>query len=113
MSDFSNAKIEVVSGRKPMEGAYYMATNYSAVLYNSSRQSLVSEYNKQIVLDTPTKVSILFTGKFALNARGTEVYLMNGSGNLAWRIYDVNFESINDPDPYSFYIDIELSGNNT
>lgn len=107
MADLSNAKITPAGDAKPMNTTYYMGTNYTGYLYSSTGTVLTSSGSKQVLLETPTKVSILFTGTFASNVSGTEFYI-KGRNNNMWRVYNVTFSG---NDPYSFILDIDISGN--
>ena len=108
--DFSNAVLDLYSGNpsyadKPMNSSDYLnlGGNNSHILVNTSGSSIVSNSSKTIITNTPSKVSILYTGTFT--ASGTEFLTYEAP---RWRVSNVSFSS---GDTYSFVIDIEVSGN--
>lgn len=100
--DFSNAVLDVSSGY-PLSTRYLVFDDFYALL-NSSSYAISSTVSKTYLVNTPTKVSILFTGNFTTS--GTEFYM--GSNSLKWRVSNIVFDSYDD---FSFVIDIETSGN--
>lgn len=107
--DFSHAVLDVNSGNVLTHGDY-LDLGASGTLYNS-RPSEVAYGNVSILSNTPSKVSLLYTGTFNSNAGtgSTEFYIGLGSGNaLRWKVSNISFSS---GDTYSFIIDIEVEGN--
>ena len=99
--DFSNAVLDVYNGT-PFSQALFNLDNANFV--NSSQQPIVTNYSRTLITNTPTKVSILYTGEFT--ASGTEMYTYYAAPK--WKISNISFSS---GDVYSFIIDIEVSGN--
>ena len=107
--DFSNATIDVYAG-KPMTRGSYMGVNSSASLLDLDGTTVISSGGlKSIILNTPSKVSIQYTG--SVNASGTSFLIgassSGGSINNGWKVSNVSFSS---GDTYDFIVDIETSG---
>ena len=109
--DFSNAVLDIrtdISIEYPMAHADYLILASSPQIYNSASNRINNNYSSSIILNTPSKVSILFSGAFT--ASGTEFYL-GGSNFPMWRPWKVSNISFSSGDTYAFVIDIEVSGN--
>lgn len=102
--DFSKAVLDVNSTYKPMTENDYMYLKHTNYLFDANGH-YISIPNVSIILDTPTKVSVLYAGAFGDS--GTEFYL-GASNNLEWKVSNISFLQ---GDTYSFIIDIETSGN--
>ena len=105
--DFSNAVLDVVSGYTPLSLPEYLRLNVSE-FHDSSHNALnYQSWNPNVILqNTPTKVSILYSGTF--NVGGTEFYIAYTGTEEAWCVSNISFSA---GDVYSFVIDIEVSGN--
>lgn len=103
--DFSNAVLDVYGTQKPMEVGAYMSFYRTGTLYNLAGTA-VSSGSQSKITDTPSKVSILFSGSFT--ASGTEFYIVYYADKPYWKVSNISFSS---GDTYSFIIDIETSGN--
>lgn len=106
--DFSNAVLDVHpnANSNPMSQQDYLGIYYEATFYNNSNDPITTSTSQSIVLNTPSKVSLLFTGKFTAN--GTEFFINNRMGSKPWRVNNISFSN---GDTYAFIIDIEVSGN--
>lgn len=107
--DFTNAVLDVnpSSGSKPMNAGYYLALTYEAVLYDLNHVRISDSEHLSIITNTPSKVSILYTGVFT--ASGTVFNIGYAVFNsIMWKVSNISFSS---GDTYSFVIDIEVSGN--
>lgn len=103
--DFSNAVLDVNSSEKPLaESGYLRLRNY--MFYYNGNPVTDTSGSSTIITDTPTKVSILYTGTFI--ASGTEFYIAYSQYSGTFRVSNISFSS---GDTYSFIIDIETSGN--
>ena len=106
MVDFSNAVLDV-NREKPLNYQYLSTDEYNHYLMDANGNIINSNRSTQVLTNTPTTLSRLYTGSFT--ASGTEFYLgtyfTTGS---AWKVSNVSFSS---GDSYSFVIDIEVSGN--
>lgn len=107
--DFSNAVLDIAglnpSYSRPMSLDYYLrfgSPSGDAYFTDNQDQRIVSNPSSQIILNTPQKVSILFTGTFTTS--GTEMYRYY----TMWKISNISFSA---GDTYSFVVDIEVSGN--
>ena len=107
--DFSNAVLDVNPNtyQPPMNNNNFMGMSGGAgYLYDQSYNILASG-NLSVLLNTPSKVSLLFTGAFGTG--GTEFYFGSAYYNIStWKVSNISFNS---GDTYSFVIDIEVSGN--
>lgn len=110
--DFTNAVLDVNTDdahpHLPMTMADYLYfMNSSTNLYDSSNQTVATSFSKSIISNTPTKVSVLFTGVFYRS--GTSFYIGYYYGNnLVWKVSNISFS---ENDAFAFVIDIEVSGN--
>lgn len=107
--DFSNAVLDVNTGYKPLPVNEYIALGDLGYppLMNIGGTSITTNSGKSIITNTPSKVSILYTGTFT--SAGTEFYIVkDDTANLYWKVSNISFNS---GDTYSFVIDIEVSGN--
>ena len=103
--DFSNALMRPEPDKFPFRRDSYIALNNSMYLYNSSSTRITTSETKNKILDTPSKVSVAYTGQFT--ASGTEFYLTGTSTvDRVWKISNISFSS---GDTYSFIVDIEVS----
>lgn len=106
--DFTNATLDAYIGNPLTQGSY-MRVNSSASLFDSSGNIISTGGIKTIILNTPAKVSIQYTG--SMTASGTSfligVSTSGGSINFAWKVSNVSFSS---GDTYDFIVDIETSG---
>jgi len=100
--DFSNAVLDVYNNMV-MTYDQYLQFDKNATLYSVNNVQITSGQTKTIITNTPSKVSILFTGAFT--ASGTEFYF---TPSKFWRVSNISFSA---NDTYSFVIDIETSGN--
>ena len=102
--DFSNAVLDVYnSSARPFAYSNYLNIPYEATVYDDqSGNSINGSASVNIILNTPTKVSILFTGVFT--ASGTSFH----TNRSVWGVSNISFSA---GDTYSFVIDIEVSGN--
>lgn len=111
--DFSHAVLDVrsdITPINPMSQSTYLLFFVTGTLYDSNSGWVVSSGATRTVLsDTPTKVSILFTGTFSTS--GTEFYMGDNSAAAERRPWKVSNISYSAGDTYSFIIDIETSGN--
>lgn len=118
--DFDNAKIEIISGRKPLRQRYLGLTNYdsaSAIVYFMTLaepwQQLSSNCSVYVLTNTPTKYSIRFTGTFSSNAGtgSTEfgIYVSYSYQNydFYWKVTNIVF---NAGDTFDFVVDIDVTG---
>jgi len=107
--DFTNATLDAYIG-KPMTQGSYMKINSALYLYDTSGNNISASASRSIILNTPAKVSIQYTG--TVNASGTEFLLgVSKTSNIidfAWKVSNVSFSS---GDAYDFIVDIETSGN--
>lgn len=111
--DFSHAVLDVFQGnatvnpRNPFPYSYFYLNNGS--LTNTSA-GMVSSGSARIITDTPSKVSILYTGTFS--ASGTEFLIAcaweSGGWYASWIVSNISFSN---GDAYSFIVDVETSGN--
>lgn len=100
--DFSNAVLDVSGYETPLTHSDYMDLRHN--FWHGSSE--ISVPTIRVITDTPTKVSILYTGTF--NASGTEFTINYSSTRAAFRVSNISFSA---GDTYSFVIDIEVSGN--
>jgi len=103
--DFSHAVLDVNTGYNPMTNNNYLNLA-TASLANASGQIINSNASQTIITNTPSKVSLLYTG--TLGSSGTEFYLYYSGNVKPWKVSNISFSS---GDTYSFVIDIETSGN--
>lgn len=107
--DFSNAVLDVSTdspASPPMSYDFYMRIGYESVLYDAT-QAITTGQSMTFLLNTPTKVSILFTGKFTTG--GTYFYIGTDTNyRRVWKVSNISFSA---NDTYAFVIDIEVSGN--
>lgn len=103
--DFSHAVLDVIPGKLPMNASFYMGMNFPTLFYyyNGNYYSAVANSSCSILTNTPTKVSILYSGTF--DHSDTEFYIANPQ---FWKVSNITYSS---GDTYSFIIDIETSGN--
>jgi len=100
--DFSNAILDVYDNtKKPMTVTDYMKLGSSSYLYDEQGQPINSNNTMSILSNTPTKVSILYTGAFI--SSGTSFH----TDQSQWKVTNISFSS---GDSYAFVIDIEVSG---
>ena len=107
--DFSNAVLDVRSDATtyPMNYDTFMEL-YSGNFCDSNRNQ-ISSGSVTDILNTPTKVSLLYTGTFInVSTIETEFYIGNNFNRRMWKVSNISF---NNGDSYSFIIDIETSGN--
>lgn len=109
--DFSNAVLDINSttASKQISLSNYLGLGDTGFpnLYNVSGQIISSNANKSFIVNTPSKVSILFSGSFGVG--GTEFYIVhNGYSYRDWKVSNITFSA---GDSYSFIIDIETEGN--
>lgn len=101
--DFTNAVLDVYDNtKKPMTSSNYLGINGDVYFYNEQGSIINSNGAKSVILNTPAKVSILFTGSFT--ASGTSFH----TDLSLWKVSNISFSS---GDTYAFVIDIETSGN--
>lgn len=107
--DFSHAVLDVSPdnpANPPMSYNFYMRIGYEAVLYDDTA-AITTSHSVSNLTNTPTKVSILFTGVFT--SSGTAFYIgADTNYRRVWKVSNISFSS---GDTYSFIIDIETSGN--
>lgn len=104
--DFSHAVLDVYAGNPMNSGSYLnFASSQSSGTFVDINGNVVNPNDSyySIITNTPTKVSILFTGTFT--ASGTEFYTYFST---KWKVSNISFSS---GDTYSFIIDIETEGN--
>lgn len=105
--DFSNAKLDVVSGSLPLQYPYDLGIESSQDLRDSSNNVITSSFTRNVLSTNYKKRTITFTGTF--NASGTECYIRsNYYERTFWRISNISFSS---GDTFSFAIDVECKGN--
>lgn len=105
--DFSNAVLDVNTGYYPLRMQSYISLGANRILVNSTGTPITQNSAMSVVENTPSKVSILYTGSF--DTSGTEFYLHDGdTAHRYWKVSGISFSS---GDTYSFIIDIETSGN--
>lgn len=119
--DFSNAVLDYSdeANAYAMQESNYLFLDYPNISYggifnyNVSQYKIVTNDNVSIILNTPSKVSILYTGSFIAN--GTFFYIgscryFDGGWRktLPWKVSNISYSA---GDTYSFVIDIEVSGN--
>ena len=107
--DFSNAVLELnYPAGCPMNSAF-LAFNYTGTFRDINANELNFGGNFSVLTNTPSKVSLLFTGTFI--SSGTSFYFGTwygaGTGGL-WKVSNISFSA---DDTYSFIVDIETSGN--
>lgn len=100
--DFSNAVLDVVSENMLTYGNY-LGFDVNSYLMDSSGNYITNGASRTIISNTPSKVSILFTGAFG--ASGNTFYMR---GTSQWKVSNISFSN---GDTYAFVIDIETSGN--
>lgn len=112
--DFSHAVLDAYSSNSayyPMVSSNNLLLKYSALkMLDINATEVTSNMVRTTLTNTPTKVSILFSGSF--NTSGTEFYLIDlfatSMSKATWKVSNISFSS---GDTYSFIIDIETSGN--
>lgn len=104
--DFSHAVLEPNTNAKPLGMSDYLYFN-NPYLRDSSGNQINDTGSVTILSNTPSKVSLLFSGKLYSGTSGTEFYIGN-QVNRIWKVSNISFGS---EDAYSFVIDIETSGN--
>ena len=100
--DFSNAVLDVNSNNKPMTNINYMELGTGNGVLTNGSSVINTNASVSIIQNTPSKVSLLFTGTFT--ASGNTCY----TNYQRWKISNISFSS---GDSYAFVIDIEVSGN--
>lgn len=100
--DFTNAVLDVNGAEKPLTHSDFMELRH----YFFVNGSQVSAPTFNVVTNTPTKVSIRYTGTF--NSSGTEFYIAYTTTQGTFKVSNISFSS---GDSYDFIIDIEVSGN--
>lgn len=106
--DFSNAVLDV-NYDTPMAIVSYLDINFDLTLRNIDGASVCTNNTRTKLLDTPTKVSFLFSGSFTTS--GTKFYIGRNFGagrGSTWKVSNISYST---GDTYSFVIDIEVSGN--
>jgi hypothetical protein len=104
--DFSNAVLDVNDGL-PLTYSNYLAINGTARFINNNDSITYSYPTVTKIYDTPSKVSILFTGSVT-DGSGTSFVLRHPQLYNIWKVSNISFSS---GDTYAFVIDIEVSGN--
>lgn len=99
--DFSNAILDVNSGRKPLQNSNYLRLANNSDLFKRDG-TRISNGNRSILSKTNNKVVMLYTGTFT--ASGTECC----PGDVFFVITNVSFSS---GDTYSFVIEVEFNVN--
>ena len=106
--DFTNATLDAYIGN-PMAQGSYLRMNADSYLYDTSGNNISASASRSVILNTPAKASVQYTG--TVNASGTEFLLgVQKSSNtitFAWKVSNVSFSS---GDTYDFIVDIETSG---
>lgn len=100
--DFDNAVLDVNTGENPLNHSDYMDLKH--YFYNNNTE--VSTPTISVISNTPTKVSILYSGTFTQS--GTEFYIAYSTTNGTFKVSNISYSA---GDTYSFVIDIEVSGN--
>lgn len=100
--DFSHAVLDAVNGETPLTHSSYLDLMHN-FWYGSTE---ISVPVISLITNTPTKVSILYTGTF--NQSGTEFYFAYVGGAGTFKVTNISFSA---GDTYSFIIDIEIEGN--
>lgn len=103
--DFTNAVLDVNGASTPMNLSKNIGFNNSATLYDANA-SVASNGSKSVLSQSPTKVSILYTGTFTKS--GTEFYITGSTNQFQWKVSNISFST---NDTYAFVIDVETSGN--
>lgn len=99
--DFTNAVLDNYNGSKPLTRGDYLNLDSDMYFYDQGG-SIIATYTRTIILNTPAKVSILFSGTFS--GSGTSFH----NNNSIWGVSNISFSN---GDTFSFVIDIEVSGN--
>lgn len=101
--DFSNAVLDAYNSlSKPLVYGNYLGLDQDSYFYDANGSIINGISSRTILSNTPSKVSVLFTGTFT--ASGTSFH----TSNNVWGVSNISFSS---GDTYSFVIDIEVSGN--
>lgn len=103
--DFSNAVLDVYRSEKPMTHNDYLRLQNHGFFYNGGSVNEQSG-SVSVITNTPTKVSLLYTGTFT--ASGTEFYIAYTANAGTFKVSNISFSA---GDTYAFVIDIEVSGN--
>lgn len=107
--DFSNAVLEVYNSEKPLTGNNYLRLYHRDFFDISTKQQVNRGQGYDtytIITNTPSKVSILYTGEFTRSGNGFFIGYSTTSGTFT--ISNISYSA---GDNYSFIIDIETSGN--
>lgn len=114
--DFSNAHIDVRGSLKPLHQQHLGLTNYNSppatinfLTLESPWEYIATSVASTIVSSTPTKVSYLYTGTFAMAGTSFGIYVKKDSSSYEefWAITNVSFSA---GDTFSFIIDVEITG---
>lgn len=105
--DFSNATMDVFGSAKPMIYADYLDLLSGITLRDDTFDVIYSRPTVSVLQNTPTKVSILFTGTMTTSGAKTSFVIGNASYETPFKVSNISF---NNGDTYSFIIDIETSG---
>lgn len=103
--DFSNAIIEM-QNTVPW-GYDDFGFSWLMDLYDRNGNKINNNPSRNLLTDTPTVKSWLFTGEFITN--GTEAFFsIRTTNDCNWKISNISFSS---GDTYSFELEISVSGN--
>ena len=119
--DFSNANIEIIGSRKPLQKRYLGLTNYNSqtqiTYFMTTAEPWVALGTPTITIltQTPTKYSILYTGTFSSSTPSGlsefGIYIRQQSGSptydFFWKVSNITFSA---GDTYSFVIDVDVIG---
>lgn len=109
---FANARIELINGEAiasnyelSLRGTGDTSETTQTVLYDSNNDRIVQNYSSRRILNTPSRISFLYTGIFIVS--GTEAYLrLNSYTNLCWKFSNISFQA---GDDYSFIVDVDMN----
>lgn len=106
--DFSHATMDVYGTDKPMtHGDYLGLAAYNVHICDGTDQNIYSFPAVSTLLNTPSKVSILYSGTMTTNGAKTSFVIRNPNVQTPFIVSNISF---NNGDTYSFIIDIETTG---
>lgn len=117
--DFSNANIEIVEGAQaPMQYIYFALLHYNYAGASGNTMDLsdittpttrVGHATLSIIKDTPSKLSIAYSGTFLASGNGFLIAARVNSSSYVriWKVTNISFET---NDTFSFAIDVDVTG---
>lgn len=102
--DFSHAVLQPL--QKPMNKLNNLGlTANNCYIFMDYGLGYESNPTRTVLINTPTKISILFTG--GIGSNGTSFYIGNATNDFIFQVTNISFSA---GDSFSFVIDIETSG---